>query len=82
VYSGRGRITAERREHALAPTEQQITKHWPALIINASNLAVENGAFNFEVFSNPCSEIRKAAKRISVSSRPIVPGRLRYVPTL
>jgi hypothetical protein len=29
--------------------------------------AVENGAFNFEVFSNPCSEIRKATESISVS---------------
>jgi hypothetical protein len=32
-------------EHALATTEEQITQHRPASLLNTSNLSVENGAF-------------------------------------
>jgi hypothetical protein len=47
--------------------EKQIKEDRPASIINASNLAVEYGAFNVQMFSDPCGEIREATEGISIS---------------
>jgi hypothetical protein len=37
-----------------------------ASIVNASNLAVEYGAFNMKMFGDPSSKIRKATEDISI----------------
>jgi hypothetical protein len=57
----------ERNEHALTAAEQQITEYWPASIINAGNLTVEDGALEGKTFSDPGGEISEATECISVS---------------
>jgi len=42
--------------------EQQITKYRSGRIVNASNLAVEYGAFDVKMRGDPCGEIRKTWK--------------------
>src|SRR5262249_18433510 len=56
----------ERDEHAVTTTEKQITKDWPAPIIDTGNLAIYDDAFNAEEFGDPCSKIRKATEYVSV----------------
>jgi len=43
-------------------------------LINAGNLAVENGAFDAKMFSNPCGQIRKATECISISGDQFSPA--------
>jgi hypothetical protein len=45
----------------LTTAEQQITEDGPSSSINTSNLAIQNGAFNAKMFSDPCGQIGSAA---------------------
>jgi hypothetical protein len=56
----------EGDKDALAAPEQQVSKIGPAGFVNASDLAIENGAFDFNVLRDPGSELCKAAERIPV----------------
>jgi len=55
----------ERDEDARRFSEEKVFEDWPALIINARNLAIEDRGFNLQMFSDPGGEIRKASEDIS-----------------
>src|SRR5262245_32536474 len=56
----------KRNEDALTTAEKQIAKDGASGFIDAGNLAIENSAFNLEVFSDPFAEICKTAKYVSI----------------
>jgi len=57
----------KRDEHTLTTAAKQITEDRSACIIDACNLAIEDGAFHAKMVRDPCREIRKATECISVS---------------
>jgi hypothetical protein len=54
-------------EDALPLSEKQIAKRRPARIIEAANFAIEHGAINAEMFSNPRGKLRETMERIPIS---------------
>jgi len=46
----------ERDEDARRFSEEKVFEDWPALIINARNLAIEDRGFNLQMFSDPGGE--------------------------
>lgn len=54
----------------------------PAILIDAANLAIENGAFDAEVLSNPRRKLRESREKRSRFSKSIRPVRLEYVQAL
>jgi hypothetical protein len=54
-------------KHTLASAEKQVSEYRSPALINAGNLAVEDGALNPQVFSDPCGEICKATEHVSVA---------------
>lgn len=57
----------KRYEHALATTEQQVSKHGPTGIVNARNLPIKDSAFDFEVLRDPSGEIGETVKGIPIA---------------
>jgi hypothetical protein len=48
-------------------SEKQIPKRRPAIFIEATNLAVEHGAFDSEMFGDPGGKLGETVKRVPVS---------------
>src|SRR5262245_30785240 len=57
----------EGKEHTMPFTKQQVSKHWSAAFIEAGNLAIEDGTFDFDAFRDASGKLGKTVECVSVS---------------
>ena len=56
----------EREEQALPPPEQQVIEHRTARVIDAGNLAIDDG-LDAQVLADPLRKVCKVAERVAVA---------------
>jgi hypothetical protein len=57
----------ERNKDALPAAEEKVPEVWSAILINKSDLAIDNGVFDFEVFGHPGGKVRESVECVPVS---------------
>jgi hypothetical protein len=57
----------ERDEDPLPFSENQVAKFRPAGVVQAADLAIEDGAINAKMFGDPSSKVRESAENVSIS---------------
>lgn len=66
-YPRRSGRTDKGDQNALTTAEQQVSEYGPPTLVNAGDLAIEDGAIDSEMLCDPASEIGDVAKNISIS---------------
>jgi len=56
----------EREEHTIPSAEQQVFEHRTARIIDARNLAIEDGILEAKISTGPLCQILEIAERVAV----------------